>query len=78
VDSEVDKDGDSGFQKAKRGMKVVYDHSDSESSNNERRKMLLGHHLSTHRQSPTPGGGGSRACPKGGGAPQVDGDANQL
>jgi hypothetical protein len=29
-----------GFQKAKRDLKAVYGHSDSESSDNERRKTL--------------------------------------
>jgi hypothetical protein len=29
-----------GFQKAKRDLKVVYGHSDSESSDNERRKTF--------------------------------------
>jgi hypothetical protein len=29
-----------GFQKAKRDLKTVYSHSDSESSDNECRKML--------------------------------------
>jgi hypothetical protein len=40
LDPEVDKDGDLGFQRAKRDLKVVYGHSDSESSDNERHKML--------------------------------------
>jgi hypothetical protein len=39
VDPEEDKDR-MGFQKAKRDLRAVYDHSDSESSDNERRKML--------------------------------------
>jgi hypothetical protein len=29
-----------GFQKAKRGLKAIYDHSNSEYSDNECRKML--------------------------------------
>jgi hypothetical protein len=39
IDPEEDKDR-MGFQKAKRDLRAVYDHSDSESSDNERRKML--------------------------------------
>jgi hypothetical protein len=35
VDLKENKDGKLGFQKAKRDLKVVYDHSDSESSDNE-------------------------------------------
>jgi hypothetical protein len=40
VDPKVDKDGDLGFQRAKRDLKAIYGHSDSESSDNEHRKML--------------------------------------
>jgi hypothetical protein len=40
VDPEEDKDDGLRFQKAKRDLKVIYDHSDSESSDNERCKML--------------------------------------
>jgi hypothetical protein len=40
VDPEEDKDDGLGFQKAKRDLKAIYDHSDSESSDNECRKML--------------------------------------
>jgi hypothetical protein len=40
VDPEVDKDGDLGFWRAKRDLKAVYDHSDSESSDNECCKKL--------------------------------------
>jgi hypothetical protein len=36
----VDKDGDLGFQRAKRDLKAIYGHSDSESSDNERCKKL--------------------------------------
>jgi hypothetical protein len=39
-DTEEDKDDGLGFQKAKRDLKAVYGHSDSESSDNECRKML--------------------------------------
>jgi hypothetical protein len=40
MDPEEDKDDDLGFQRAKRDLKAVYGHSDSESSDNERRKTL--------------------------------------
>jgi hypothetical protein len=40
VNPEEDKDDGLGFQKAKRDPKVIYDHSDSESSDNEHCKML--------------------------------------
>jgi hypothetical protein len=40
VDPKEDKDDRLGFQKAKRDLKVIYGHSDSESSDNEHRKML--------------------------------------
>jgi hypothetical protein len=39
-DPEEDKEDGLGFQKAKRDLKAIYDHSDSVSSNNERRKTL--------------------------------------
>jgi hypothetical protein len=37
---EEDKEDGMEFQRAKRDLKAVYDHSDSESSDNEHRKML--------------------------------------
>jgi hypothetical protein len=40
VDSQEEKDADMKFQDAKRALKAVYGHSDSEFSDNERRKML--------------------------------------
>jgi hypothetical protein len=40
VDSQKEKDVEMEFQDAKRGLKAVYGHSDSESSDNEHRKML--------------------------------------
>jgi hypothetical protein len=40
VDSQEEKDTEMEFQDAKRALKVVYGHSDSESSNNEHCKML--------------------------------------
>jgi hypothetical protein len=40
VDSQEDKDAEMEFQDAKRALKAVYGHSDSESSDNERRKTL--------------------------------------
>jgi hypothetical protein len=40
VDPEEVKDGDLGFQRAKRDLKAIYDHSDSESSDNEHHKTL--------------------------------------
>jgi hypothetical protein len=40
VDLMEDKDDGLGFQKVKRDLKAVYDHSDSESSDNERHKTL--------------------------------------
>jgi hypothetical protein len=39
MDPEEEKDEEMKFQKAKRDLKAVYGHSDSESSDNERRKM---------------------------------------
>jgi hypothetical protein len=40
VDSQEEKDVEMEFQDAKRALKAVYGHSDSESSDNERRKTL--------------------------------------
>jgi hypothetical protein len=40
VDSQEEKDAEMEFQDAKRSLKAVYGHSDSESSDNERRKTL--------------------------------------
>jgi hypothetical protein len=40
VDSQEEKDVELEFQNAKRALKAVYGHSDSESSDNERRKTL--------------------------------------
>jgi hypothetical protein len=40
VDLEEDMNNGLGFQEAKRDLKAVYGHSDSESSDNERRKTL--------------------------------------
>jgi hypothetical protein len=40
VDSQEEKDAEIEFQDAKRALKSVYGHSDSESSDNERRKTL--------------------------------------
>jgi hypothetical protein len=40
VDSQEEKDKEMEFQDAKRALKVVYGHSDSESSDNECRKAL--------------------------------------
>jgi hypothetical protein len=40
VDSQEEKDTEMEFQDAKRALKVVYGHSDSESGDNECRKML--------------------------------------
>jgi hypothetical protein len=40
VDSQEEKDTEMEFQDAKRALKVVYGHSDSESSDNEHRKTL--------------------------------------
>jgi hypothetical protein len=40
VDSQKEKDAEMEFQDAKRALKAVYGHSDSESNDNERRKML--------------------------------------
>jgi hypothetical protein len=78
TDPEEDKEDGMGFQKAKRDLKAVYGHSDSESSDNEYVQRLLGHHLPSHHQELASRGGGGRACPKGGPTPQVDGDVNQL
>jgi hypothetical protein len=40
VDSQEEKDVEMEFQDAKRALKAIYGHSDSESSDSERRKML--------------------------------------
>jgi hypothetical protein len=40
VDSQEEKDTEMEFQDVKRALKIVYGHSDSESSNNEHCKML--------------------------------------
>jgi hypothetical protein len=40
VDSQEEKDAEMEFQDAKRALKAVYGHSDSESSDNECHKML--------------------------------------
>jgi hypothetical protein len=40
VNSQEQKDAEMKFQEAKRALKAVYGHSDSESSDNERRKTL--------------------------------------
>jgi hypothetical protein len=40
VDSQEEKDAEMEFQDAKRALKAVYGHSDSESSDNEHRKTL--------------------------------------
>jgi hypothetical protein len=40
VDSQEEKDAQMEFQDAKRALKAIYGHSDSESSDNERRKTL--------------------------------------
>jgi hypothetical protein len=40
VDSQEEKDAEMEFQDAKRALKVIYGHSDSESSDNERCKTL--------------------------------------
>jgi hypothetical protein len=40
VDSQEEKDAEMEFQDAKRALKAIYGHSDSESSDNERRKTL--------------------------------------
>jgi hypothetical protein len=40
VDSQEEKDTEMEFQDAKRALKAIYGHSDSESSDNERRKTL--------------------------------------
>jgi hypothetical protein len=40
ADPEEDKENRMGFQKAKRDLKAVYGHSDSEFSDNEHRKMF--------------------------------------
>jgi hypothetical protein len=73
-----------GFQKAKRDLKAIYGHSDSESSDNERRKTLYvmfggfwditSHHIVKNLRR----GGGGHTCPKGSVTPQVDGDVDQL
>jgi hypothetical protein len=40
LDLEEEKDEEMAFQNAKREMKAVYDHSDSESSDNDHHKAL--------------------------------------
>jgi hypothetical protein len=40
VDAQEQKDAEMEFTDAKRALKAVYGHSDSESSDNERRKTL--------------------------------------
>jgi hypothetical protein len=40
VDSQEEKDAEIEFQDAKRALKAVYSHSDSESNDNERRTTL--------------------------------------
>jgi hypothetical protein len=40
VDPREEKDVEMEFQDAKRALKAVYGHSDSESSDNERHKVL--------------------------------------
>jgi hypothetical protein len=40
MDPQEEKDIEMEFQDAKRALKAVYGHSDSESSDNERRKAL--------------------------------------
>jgi hypothetical protein len=40
VDPHEEKDVEMEFQDVRRALKVVYGHSDSESSDNERRKTL--------------------------------------
>jgi hypothetical protein len=40
VDSQEEKDAEMECQEAKRALKAIYGHSDSESSDNEHRKML--------------------------------------
>jgi hypothetical protein len=40
VDPQDEKDIEMEFQNASRALKIVYDHSDSESSDNECRKAL--------------------------------------
>jgi hypothetical protein len=40
VDSQEEKDAEMEFQDAKRALKAIYGHSDSESSDNEHCKML--------------------------------------
>jgi hypothetical protein len=40
MDPEEEKDGEMEFQKAKRDLKAVYGHFNSESSDNEHRKTL--------------------------------------
>jgi hypothetical protein len=40
VDSQEEKDAEMECQEAKRAVKAIYGHSDSESSDNEHRKML--------------------------------------
>jgi hypothetical protein len=40
ADPEEDKEDKMGFQKDKRDLKTIYDHSDSESSDNEHHKTI--------------------------------------
>jgi hypothetical protein len=40
ADPKEDKEDEMGFQKDKRDLKTIYDHSDSESSDNERHKTI--------------------------------------
>jgi hypothetical protein len=40
VDPKEDMGGDLGFQRAKRDLKAIYGHFNSESSDNKHRKML--------------------------------------
>jgi hypothetical protein len=63
TDLEEDKEDEMWFQKAKRDLKAW---------------RFLGYHVPSHCQEPTPRGGGGRTCPKGGTAPQVDGDVDQF
>jgi hypothetical protein len=62
MDPEEDKDEEMEFQDAKRSLKAIYGHSDSESSADERRKML---HVMfrAHVQDSVPRGGGGCTFP---------------
>jgi hypothetical protein len=66
VDSQEEKDAEMEFQDAKRPLKAVYGHSDSESSDNECRKTL---HVMF---------GGSWAITSRRTAPQVGGNPNWV